>query len=334
MSGEHFSAGELPHEPVERLPLDTYVDVEKNIVYGTADVAFRNRATGEIFLGARSVEPQQGPWFVGGRLKYGKGIRDSAAEHVAHDLGLDLQPNRFENIAVYSTPFPVAGPDRENHGRHTVNATMCVELSPEEVEKLNEHFADGSVRDEYSGGAWYQPEEIAGSDTDFPFAVKQFVRDLHDFDLKQRAVVEEAYAENERRTSEKAERRNDLEMIRDIVKLGLSGDDAERLVRLGGRNTRYAVHWTKYAINQIGRTKAAELIEAIQTDQQIGDFTRKRRLRERGITPPNVADNAPTLGMILSCASELIKIDTEQRGQFLEKIKPLDPDRRIDPFEE
>lgn len=329
MSGEHFSGGRMPHHPEKFLPDDVYNQVERNVVYGCVDVTYRNPQTGELLFGSRQVEPQVGAWFVGGRMEYGKGIKMSAAKQTENDLGLGIPPERFQHIATYDTDFPVAGPGREDHGRNTLNATMCVDLTPEEVAEVSANLAEGKVSKEYGSGAWYRPSEIVKTDTDFPWTLKQFVRDLHAHDLMGEALREEADREDRKRTVAKAENAEARQLIRGLVEMGLSGDDADRLVKRGGRNAQYAIGWARQGIDRLGSKKLDRQLSAwLESDS--GDWQLKQELRRSGLVVPDVADNGPALRAILSGALETLKVDRERSGALLKSVEPIPADQSGD----
>jgi len=178
--------------------------VERNIVYACVDVAFRDSATGALFFPNRIAEPQSGAWFMGGRQAYNEGFQENASVKAEQDLGIEIPSLRFEHIATYSTPFSVASTSRRGHGRHTTNVVMLAELDEDEVASLNEQVASGKIDGkEYNGGQWYSPdqfEEMADPDSEFPFAIKQFIRDLSDHDLLKEARAVKALQTNEQRS--------------------------------------------------------------------------------------------------------------------------------------
>lgn len=331
MAGEYFDGGQMPHEPVHRLPEELYVDVEKNIVYSCTDVALRNQETGELFLGSRQTEPQLGPWFVGGRDKYTTGTAANAALQVKNDLGLELPETRFKFISEYSTSFPVASPGREEHGRHTKNAVMCIDLHPDEVALLNDKVASGQIRDEYSSGHWYQPSEIANKDSDFPFALKQFVRDLYGHDLLMSALYDEALKENAERKKQSVhaqlaeiEARSRVHRIKEVSRLGYDESTAAELETIGGANTMYGIYWAASARKQLEGADVATIFEDLANDDKIGDFQIRRGLEAWGITPPEVmSDNGPMLRKVLRIASAAIRADEHLDKSVLSDLKQL-----------
>lgn len=334
MSGEHFTGGEMPHQPIHRIDLELYEGVEANIVYGCTDVLLRDSSTGRVFLGDRQTEPQLGPWLVGGRNKYATGITENAALQVKNDLGLELAETRFEHIATYSTDFPIAAPGREDHGRHTMNAVMMADLTPEEVAALNSKVVSHEIRDEYSSGSWYDVHDITSPESDFPDALKQMVRDLYQHDTMKDAVLEDAYSEHEFREDQERleqEEREEKERIASLsLILGLNIEQANTLEQHGGKNAMYSVMWAYKSAARRDENGATHLeteglkdsILHILGQKNYGDVHVKRALQENGMQVPTVrSDNGPALRMVLETAVAAVNIDKELNGELFKNAE-------------
>ena len=329
MSGEHFTGGEMPHKPIDRIDIELYKGVEANVVYGCTDVLLRDKATGKVFLGDRQTEPQLGPWLVGGRNKYASGISENAALQVKNDLGLELSETRFDHIATYSTDFPIAAPGREEHGRHTMNAVMLADLTPDEVATLNSKVVSHEIRDEYSSGAWYDVQDIADPESDFPDTLKQMVRDLYQHDTMRDAVLEDAYNEHEFRLDQERldqEEREEKERIASLsLLLGVNVEQANRLEQQGGKNTMYSVMWAYRAAARTDEHGHVQIeadglkadIQHILSQKNFGDVHIKRALIEQGVEVPAVrSENGPALRMVLETAATAVDIDKEVNGEL------------------
>lgn len=329
MSGDHFSGGKLQHEPVGFLPDHLMSDVEKNIVYACTDVTLRDPQTGKIFLGTRQTEPQLGPWLIGGRDAYGLGPNENAARQVKNDLGLDVSPTHFKFLTEYSTVFPSASANRHEHGRHTKNSVMLLDMSPDQVAALDKRVADGEIRDEYASGAWYDPSEIAKADSDFPDLLKQMVRDLHDYDRSYTATWDEAHAENDRRRifgSPEDQQNTLLHQAEQLQKqFGLGEDEARRLVQTAGPNAGYSLLWARTEHDKQPEIELAEVLKPIlESDEYVGDFNVRRILKENGFTAPEVrSDNGPAMRAILRGALVAIEANQSHEGELFKHLKRL-----------
>lgn len=325
MSGEHFTGGEMPHKPKDRLSESLYEDVEKNIAYGCTDVLVRDPVSGKFFLGDRQTEPQIGPWLVGGRNQYGVGISENAAKQVEQDLGMEIDEVRFKNVAMYSTDFPIAAPGREEHGRHTVNAVMMVDFTPDEVALLNSKIESSSIRDEYGGGAWYTPSEIAEPNSDFPYALKQLVWDVYRYNVAEEAIAEEAYEENDFRdriAEEKRQEQEEKERTANLQLLyGLDLKVATAIEQMSGENSGFIVLWTAAeAANFESNLEFETFLNKLLNNKEMGDVHLKRSLREAGISiPEHESDNGPALRSLLSAASLILHTDRSSDGALLTK---------------
>lgn len=335
MSGEHFSGGEMPHTPIQRIDNELYADVERNIVYGCTDVALRDPSTGKIFLGSRQTEPQIGPWLVGGRSMYAKGIDENAAMQVANDTGLTLSETRFHHIGTYSTDFPVASPGHEDHGRHTLNAVMMADLTPEEIEELNRRVANDELRDEYSHGRWYELSEIADDDSDFAYLLKQMVRDIHDHDTLRAALHSDAIDENEVRDLLAQEEREAIEQRERIASLslmfGLNTDEATAIEEFASDNAGYAVMWAHMAEQKYsGRgDELANTLRNILGNDAFGDVEISRQIRSMGLSRPDImSDNGPALRGVLNGAVLALDYNSKHDGKVFHKIAALDALRK------
>jgi len=329
MPGEHFSGGQMPHKPIQRLDNELYANVERNIVYGCTDVAIRNPQTGEIFLGDRQTEPQIGPWFVGGRNIYANGFDENAALQVKQDLGLDLPKWRFEYVTSYSTDFPVASPQNPDHGRHTQNAVMLVDLSPQEVEELNRKVTSGEIRDEYSNGGWHDPSEIVDRKSDYAYVLKQFVRDLRERELLHDAIRKEAEEEDKAREQGKWSTERDQETKDRIAGLqlfyGLTGSQAAELEQVAHKNAAYSIEWARVVAAEKGDKTATERVRDLIDNHFLGDVQITQKLQEMGIQAPNFrSDNGPALRSILGGSLLAIKYNQESDGEVFDRSEALE----------
>lgn len=331
MSGEQFSGGTLQHSPNRYLPDDLMGNVEKDVQYACTDVALRDPDTGKLFLGNRQTEPQIGPWFIGGRNPYELGASQSGAFHVKRDLGLEITPSRFKTVAVYTTTFPAASPNRQEHGRSTQNAVTVVDLQPQELEKLNKNLSNGDVRDEYSGGQWVDPAEISKSDSDYPDLLKQFVRDLNRYDASYAADWDAAIAEDKHRTifgsPEDREKEILIQANRLEKQFGFTSDEAYEIAKQAGPNADYSILWAK-AVEEDSTEKKVEITEFISdildADKYVGDYNVKKLFKENGLTAPEVfSDNGPAMRAVLRGARLAIEANDRHDGKIFKDLKRI-----------
>jgi hypothetical protein len=330
-SANHYPTGNQPQEIVRFLPDELMADVEANVVYACTDVVLRDSSTGHIFLGERQIEPQKGPWFIGGRNYYGKGFQENAELQVRGDLHMVIDSARFSLVTTDSTPFPAASPGREDHGRHTVNTVMSADLSPDEVAELNQHVASGDVRKEYSSGQWYDPKEITNPNSDFAYPVKDFVRHQYAADLLMRALREEAEEEDKVRMATKTESEMVNQSwiqasINSLSRMGFDEDTARSLVKTQGQFATAGAYWIGNACHEMSKSleqihrnafgysptnlSPSELLNLIVDmfdDDSMGDYHILKKLESHGVARPNViSDNGPALQGTLKAAEAML----------------------------
>lgn len=330
MSGQHFTGGEMPHTPTKFLPNELMTQVEANVVYACTDVVLQDPATRMVFLGSRQIEPQKGPWLVGGRNAYGHSIEENATKQVGNDLGIDVDPSRFRHVATYSTDFPVASPGREDHGRHTQNAVMLANLKPDEVQAINEKVATGDIRDEYKGGKWHTRAEIADKNSDFPYAIKQLVRDLNDYDLLNDARHDAALQEDKAREAVQFEdayairkqQESDQRVTELVRNFNLTPEQAAQIESASGPNATYSFLWARTESDNTDNLE--NVLKDILENPTLGDIAIRAKLKASGVHSPEViSDNGPALRAILGGGALAATFNDASNGELFMGVGKL-----------
>jgi ADP-ribose pyrophosphatase YjhB (NUDIX family) len=112
------------------------------LVLACVDLALTYRE--KILLAQRNRYPRKSWWLLGGRMVAGESPLDTAARKLAEEAHLfSVAPERFRYVGVYSTCFAHREQEPVQHGSHTVNLAFQVELTPDELGKLdlNEEYA-------------------------------------------------------------------------------------------------------------------------------------------------------------------------------------------------
>ncbi len=345
MSGEHFPGGIPKHTPQGHLSDEAFAEVQKNVVYSCIDIAFRNKQSGQIFLANRTTEPQQGPWFVGGRRNYGESPLNDLFDYLENDLGISntvvASTPRF--IGSYSTSFAIADSDKENYGRHTDNMTFIVNLDPSGVDEFNKVVSETGFSTEYNGGSWIDPEIVVDPHSDFPSAIKQFVRDMYANDRGLKLDEFEAYEENKLREKKQADKQKEDYYIKTLSRWNFSGDDADRLIRIASVYSLDAVIYARYLTDMMKGIELEEkenkakifLSDILEKHTDRGDYSTVKFIRESGIVPPIgiYSQNGPRLKMTLAGAKEVIKIDLEQSQSIFSNLPVIDPETYATPID-
>jgi len=170
MAKNHFfEQGFRPHKTyLKPRPWGRVRDV---VVRGTADMLVVQR--GQILLGKRAHEPQAGWWIFGGGINPGESFEEAAARNFKRELGISINPERFQYLDVYNYVWATRAEPPEGHGCHDVSITMVLEISDEEVAQIR-------TNEEYSETSWLRPEAIVANGGFHP-ALRQMARDLIKF---------------------------------------------------------------------------------------------------------------------------------------------------------
>lgn len=169
--GKHFVTGTFPFEKtVKRLPDDVYGQALDRFVISTLDLVVAN-PKGEIFLGKRAWEPAKNVfWIVGGARNRGESFEETAARNLKRELGVELEPSRFQKLGFYSLAFEKRRQAPEENGTHTDSHVYTVQLTDAEVAALKPN-------EEYLENMWILPEDIVKRADEFHPAIVQVCKD-------------------------------------------------------------------------------------------------------------------------------------------------------------
>lgn len=169
--GEHFVTGEFPfYKTQKRLPDDVYGQALDRFVISTLDLVVLS-PKGEMFLGKRSWEPAKDVfWIVGGARNRGESFEETAARNLKRELGIELEPSRFQKLGFYSLAFAKRRQLPEENGTHTDSHAYIVKLTGEEVAALK-------LNEEYLENMWILPEELVKRAVEFHPAIVQVSKD-------------------------------------------------------------------------------------------------------------------------------------------------------------
>uniref|UniRef100_A0A7S3EWQ6 Nudix hydrolase domain-containing protein n=1 Tax=Haptolina ericina TaxID=156174 RepID=A0A7S3EWQ6_9EUKA len=107
-----------------------------------------------VFVGKRCVHPQPDWWFVGGRIFPGETAIQSCRRLLKRELGLEIEPARFDTVCAQSLAWGMRQQEPMEHGTTDSQVVLSLQLAPEEVSKV--------VLDpkEYLDSQWLPPSEI------------------------------------------------------------------------------------------------------------------------------------------------------------------------------
>lgn len=169
--GNHFEIGKFPFDKTEkRLPDEIYARALDRLVISCLDVAVLNPA-GELFLGKRAWEPAKDLfWIVGGARDRGESFEETAARHCEHELGIVVEPSRFQQLGSYSYAFAKRRQPPEDNGSHTDSVVFTIRLNDAEASTIRPN-------EEYSEVRWIRPSDVVQRTDEFQPAIVQICKD-------------------------------------------------------------------------------------------------------------------------------------------------------------
>jgi ADP-ribose pyrophosphatase YjhB (NUDIX family) len=126
---------------------------------------------GRIMLSRRVRPPQPDWWINGGRMRKGETYGEAASRLMQREIGLSLEPRRFQSLGFYSLIWDERAQPPCDNGCHVLSVTHNVELASHEVASI-------SLNDEYDAAQWIQPAEVEADAMRYHPALVQIVRDL------------------------------------------------------------------------------------------------------------------------------------------------------------
>lgn len=145
------------------LPERDYAMVRDNVVRACVDVFIVNQR-GEVLLGKRSYYPHPDWWIIGGGMKPGESFPEAAKRNIKRELGLDIEPERFEPepLWVCSMSWAKRREPPEDNGCHDVSITMLLRILSEEETQIKHNEECEEMR-------WVRLEEVVKDALLHPF---------------------------------------------------------------------------------------------------------------------------------------------------------------------
>lgn len=155
------------------LPDEEYGRALDTLVKGCVDVLLRN-ARGQVLLGLRAHEPAKGDWwYVGGRMRCGETIRETARRHVTRDIGIDVDEGRFSFVTSSTMNWEFRVQPPASNGTCDVNVVMTATLTEDEVQRMKKCDL------EYVEQRFWEIEDvIGGAGKGFPMPIVNSTRRL------------------------------------------------------------------------------------------------------------------------------------------------------------
>lgn len=131
----HYETG--TYKPsVSFVPADEYARALDILVKGCVDILLTDESRQRVILGLRKHEPAMGDWwYIGGRMRCGETIEETAVRHVKRDIGVELDPSRFKFVcsSTMCWEFRVQAPT--GNGTCDLGVVMTAALTEEEISR-------------------------------------------------------------------------------------------------------------------------------------------------------------------------------------------------------
>ena len=131
----HYETG--TYKPsVSFVPADEYARALDILVKGCVDILLTDESRQRVILGLRKHEPAMGDWwYIGGRMRCGETIEETAVRHVKRDIGVELDPSRFKFVcsSTMCWEFRVQAPT--GNGTCDLGVVMTAALTEDEISR-------------------------------------------------------------------------------------------------------------------------------------------------------------------------------------------------------
>ena len=134
-----------------------YARALDTIVKACVDILLTD-TKGKILLGKRIIKPYNDWWYIGGRMKTGESIEDTARRHIKNDTSLEISSERLIFISSNTLIWDERLQEPSKNGTCDINTVMTVKLTDEEVSNLK------YSKKEYSEFKLWEREQILNGD--------------------------------------------------------------------------------------------------------------------------------------------------------------------------
>lgn len=131
---KHYVTGAVQQRAPVYLTDAEYARTLDAVVKACSDVLVMNGRN--VLLARRSVEPQPGWWFIGGRMRPGETPQEAAARHVSHDLGLLIEASKFQFLTAVSYVWARRKQPPQENGTADVALVFYVTVTDDDTEEI------------------------------------------------------------------------------------------------------------------------------------------------------------------------------------------------------
>ena len=136
------------------LPDDEYGRALDALVKGCVDCLLTNEK-GEVLLGLRKHEPAKGTWwYIGGRMRPGETVEETARRHAKRDIGIEIDTERFRFVTTSTMNWEFRVQEPAGNGTCDINVVLAATLTEEEIARKT------MCADEYLDQKFWSVEDI------------------------------------------------------------------------------------------------------------------------------------------------------------------------------
>ena len=136
------------------LPDDEYGRALDALVKGCVDCLLTNEK-GEVLLGLRKHEPAKGTWwYIGGRMRPGETVEETARRHAKRDIGIEIDTERFRFVTTSTMNWEFRVQEPAANGTCDINVVLAATLTEEEIARKT------MCADEYLDQKFWSVEDI------------------------------------------------------------------------------------------------------------------------------------------------------------------------------
>jgi ADP-ribose pyrophosphatase YjhB (NUDIX family) len=141
--GQYIEVGYEGHR--DFIPENIYATMLDNVVIACVDILliYENK----IFIAKRVQYPHADWWLLGGRMRTGEKVNDSARRIVLIESNLAIDEDRFSFLTLYAAAWNLRAHEPERNGTHTISIVLSATLTQDEYGKivLNKEYSEGRL---------------------------------------------------------------------------------------------------------------------------------------------------------------------------------------------
>jgi ADP-ribose pyrophosphatase YjhB (NUDIX family) len=143
----------------EFLPSDTYGKILDTIVVACIDILLIH--DDKVIIAKRDQYPQADWWLLGGRMRTGETMTQSASRLIKVETALNIEDSRFTYLTSFIAAWKKRAHEPEDNGTHTMSAVFWARIDDSEFEKLqfNKEYSEWkeTTVDELLDSSLYHP---------------------------------------------------------------------------------------------------------------------------------------------------------------------------------